>query len=81
MILSVDTNKEPTTCENALKHDILIKAMNEEITALEQNTWTITSLPADKIAIGCILIYKVKYMMMNLLIDTWLILLQKDILN
>ncbi|XP_042980159.1 uncharacterized mitochondrial protein AtMg00820-like [Carya illinoinensis] len=36
-------------------------AMHDELSALEENnTWTITSLPSNKTAIGCKYVYKVK---------------------
>lgn len=38
------------------------KAMKAELEALDLNqTWTVTSLPSGKVAIGCKWIYKIKY--------------------
>jgi len=49
VIVSIDVYKEPNTYEYSLKHDIWIKAMNIEITTLQQNnTWTVTFLLVDK---------------------------------
>ncbi|XP_020211585.1 uncharacterized protein LOC109796311 [Cajanus cajan] len=61
-ILSISTTTEPNSFAEASKHDCWIKAMKDEITALEANhTWTITSLPPNKTAIGCKWIYKIKH--------------------
>jgi len=44
-VLSVSSNKEPKTYEEASKHFYWKHAMQEELNALEENhTWTITSL-------------------------------------
>ena len=62
VILSIDANHEPETYELASQSEHWKKAMQEELAALERNnTWTITTLPAHKTAIGCKWVYKVKY--------------------
>ncbi|KAL2325560.1 hypothetical protein Fmac_024618 [Flemingia macrophylla] len=59
--LSLYSTIEPTSYAEASKSDCWIKAMKEEIVALEaNNTWIITSLPPNKSAIGCRWVYKVK---------------------
>ncbi|BBN69414.1 RmlC-like cupins superfamily protein [Prunus dulcis] len=53
---------EPTTFAQASTDPLWQEAMDEEIQALEQNnTWSITPLPAGKHPIGCKWVYKVKY--------------------
>lgn len=60
-ICAVTQHSEPTSFHQAKKFDEWIKAMNEELTALESTcTWYICSLPPDKHAIGCKWVYKVK---------------------
>nr|KYP70921.1 Retrovirus-related Pol polyprotein from transposon TNT 1-94 [Cajanus cajan] len=61
-IMSISLLTEPKSYAEASKSDCWIKAMTDEITALEaNNTWTVTSLPPHKTAIGCKWIYKVKH--------------------
>lgn len=51
----------PYTFNQAKKFDEWIQAMNEELFALEStHTWSIYSLPPEKHAIGCRLVYKTK---------------------
>ena len=53
---------EPKSYVEASTSDCWIKAMQDDITALEMNnTWFLTDLPSDKIAIGCRWVYKIKY--------------------
>lgn len=60
-ICVVTKHVEPTSFNQAKKFDEWIKAMNEELIALESNdTWSICSLPPGKHAIGCRWVYKVK---------------------
>lgn len=60
-ICSVSLFPEPSSFTQAKKFDEWIKAMNEELLALEANdTWEICSLPSGKHAIGCKWVYKVK---------------------
>lgn len=48
--------------QQAIQHPHWIEAMNQELTAVEGNkTWTVTTLPAGKKAIGCKCLYKTKY--------------------
>ncbi|XP_057251322.1 uncharacterized mitochondrial protein AtMg00820-like [Beta vulgaris subsp. vulgaris] len=56
------SQKEPTGFKEALKDSKWVEAMNEELSALEENhTWNIVDLPAGKNVIGCKWLYKVKY--------------------
>jgi hypothetical protein len=53
---------EPVTFEEAAGNENWIKAMDEEINAIEKNkTWELTELPADKKPIGVKWVYKTKY--------------------
>ncbi|KAK8680060.1 hypothetical protein V6N13_109015 [Hibiscus sabdariffa] len=46
----------------AVQNPLWIKAMEEEIQALESNnTWAVVSLPQGKSPIGCKWVYKIKY--------------------
>jgi len=59
---AIDSFKIPTLVQEALKDENWIRAMNEEMSALERNeTWEIVERPKDKKAVGCRWIYKVKY--------------------
>ena len=60
-ICAVTQFAEPTSFRQAKKFDEWIKAMNEELIALEStNTWSICSLPPGKRPIGCKWVYKTK---------------------
>lgn len=60
-ICTITQYPEPTSFNQANKFDEWIKAMNEELMALENTqTWLICSLPPDKHAIGCKWVYKIK---------------------
>jgi hypothetical protein len=60
-ICSITKYAEPTSFTQARKSDDWLKAMNDELKALEGTaTWKICSLPPDKHAIGCRWVYKVK---------------------
>lgn len=60
-ICAINIHPEPTSFSQAKKFDEWIKAMNEELIALENShTWDICSLPPGKHAIGCKWVYKVK---------------------
>ena len=60
-VLSISSNMEPKTYEEASKHLRWKHVMQEELNALEENhTWTIASLPPGKKANGCRWIYKIK---------------------
>uniref|UniRef100_A0A1J3JNZ9 Retrovirus-related Pol polyprotein from transposon TNT 1-94 n=1 Tax=Noccaea caerulescens TaxID=107243 RepID=A0A1J3JNZ9_NOCCA len=60
-ICVVPLHPEPTSFTQAKKFDEWLKAMNEELFALESTgTWMICSLPPDKHAIGCKWVYKIK---------------------
>ena len=53
---------DPVTYEEAANDDCWIKAMNEEIHAIEKNdTWELTTLPEGKKPIGVKWVYKTKY--------------------
>ncbi|KAL2924831.1 Retrovirus-related Pol polyprotein from transposon TNT 1-94 [Bienertia sinuspersici] len=55
-------DQDPVKYEEAVKHSQWVKAMNEEIEALERNnTWKLTPLPPGKKAIGCKWLYRTKY--------------------
>ncbi|KAL4309623.1 hypothetical protein GQ457_01G010300 [Hibiscus cannabinus] len=61
-IASINTILEPKSYSQAIQNPVWIKAMQEEIQALENNhTWSLVSLPSDKTPIGCKWVYKVKY--------------------
>lgn len=52
---------EPETYEQAITHPKWRKAMQEEYNALiENNTWTLTTLPENKTTVGCKWTFKVK---------------------
>lgn len=60
--MSIFASTEPTSYVEASRHDCWIKAMQAELHALQMNsTWTLTTLPPHKIAIGCRWVYKIKY--------------------
>eukprot|EP01018_Ginkgo_biloba_P024370 Gb_37459 [translate_table: standard] len=53
---------DPITFEEAIEDDKWIKAMNEEIAAIEKNqTWELADLPEHKKPIGVKWIYRTKY--------------------
>ena len=61
-VLSITTSTEPKTYAEASQHGCWLKAMQAELQALQtNNTWTLTDLPANKKAIGCRWVYKIKY--------------------
>jgi len=61
VVNSIDADREPGSYNEACKHSYWIEAMHNEISALESNnTWTVTTLPQSKIAIGCRWVYKIK---------------------
>lgn len=61
-VMNVSHNCEPNSFEEASMDPAWQRAMTQEFTALhDNNTWTLTTLPIDKKAIGCRWIYKVKY--------------------
>ena len=48
-ILNVSANIEPKSYTEACKHDSWVRAMHDEIFALERNhTWVLTDLPQNK---------------------------------
>lgn len=58
----VNHEKEPVHFKQAVTDPKWVKAMNEELDALEENkTWEITTLPPSKTPIGCKWLYKTKY--------------------
>jgi transposase InsO family protein len=55
-------SEDPTTYDEAAKHDVWRKAMDAEIAAIENNnTWELTELPVNAKKIGVKWIYKTKY--------------------
>ncbi|KAG8494583.1 hypothetical protein CXB51_012012 [Gossypium anomalum] len=53
---------EPKSYSEAIQNPAWIKAMEEEISALESNnTWSVVPLPPGKFPIGCKWVYKIKY--------------------
>ena len=61
-IASVTAGKEPTSFKKAMKDDELRKAIQEEISALENNgTWVMEYLPPGKKALGSKWVYKIKF--------------------
>lgn len=55
------TNNDPTTYEEAVKHEEWRKAMDQEIDSIEKNnTWNLTCLPSGAKKIGVKWIYKTK---------------------
>lgn len=60
-LTNISSEYEPNTYDQARKNDEWIKAMQLETDALEKNeTWTLTELPPDKVAIGNKWVFKVK---------------------
>ena len=60
-LTALSSIKEPATFKEASGCPEWIKAMQDEVNALEQNaTWTVVDLPPGKKAIGSKWIYKVK---------------------
>jgi hypothetical protein len=56
------SNEDPTTYDEAAKHDIWKQAMDSEIAAIESNnTWELVELPAGAKKIGVKWVYKTKY--------------------
>ena len=54
--------EDPTNFNSAVQSEKWVKAMNEELGALERNnTWKLTTLPANKRAIGCKWLFKTKF--------------------
>ena len=51
-----------TSFNSVVQSEKWVKAMNEELWALERNnTWKLTTLPANKRAIGCKRLFKTKF--------------------
>jgi len=62
VILNIDSNREPKSFEEAAQNPDWKKAMDTELSALEQNqTWTITNLPSGCKTIGCKWVFKIKH--------------------
>ena len=54
--------EDPTSFNTAVHSEKWVKAMNEELGALERNnTWKLTTLPPSKRAIGCKWLFKTKF--------------------
>ncbi|CAM8877096.1 unnamed protein product [Rhodiola kirilowii] len=59
--LQLISETEPTSYSQACKDVNWVKAMDAEITALQDNnTWSITDLPQGKNAVGCKWVFKIK---------------------
>jgi len=62
VILNIDSNREPKSFEEVAQNPDWKKAMDTELSALEQNqTWTITNLPSGCKTIGCKWVFKIKH--------------------
>ena len=62
VVFSINSVPEPRTYAQACKDPRWLKAMADELEALQtNNTWTITTLPPGKSVIGCRWVYKVKH--------------------
>lgn len=60
--LSITNAIEPQTYKQAIKSQQWIDAMNNELQALTtNNTWSLTTLPKDKVVIGCRWVYRIKH--------------------
>lgn len=60
-IVAISVESEPSKFFDALKHSHWRQAMQSEVDALERNqTWTLTTFPLGKKALGCKWIYKIK---------------------
>jgi len=60
--MSLSSHVEPNTYSEAMKYDYWRKAIQCEIYALESHqTWETTLLPKEKVAIGYIWVFKIKY--------------------
>ena len=54
--------EEPRNYEEVVQHPPWIRAMKEELKALQDNgTWSLTTLPVGKSTIGCRWVYKIKH--------------------
>lgn len=61
-LTNVLQSPEPTSYAHAIQFPEWVKAMDLELTALEQNhTWTVTTLPPDKKALTSKWVYKTKF--------------------
>jgi len=61
-LAAIHAKHEPTTYSEAVKDAQWREAMQREIQALETNeTWVIEDMPANKKALGCKWVYKIKY--------------------
>lgn len=61
-IAQISQEYEPQTYAEAAPHPVWQEAMWSELQALQDNnTWTLTPLPAGKTAIGCRWVYKIKH--------------------
>ena len=61
-LTKITKHSEVLHFKQAVKDPNWVKAMNEELSALEMNeTWDITTLPTGKTAIGCKWLYRIKY--------------------
>lgn len=60
-LASITVLEEPRTYTEAKQSEEWVEAMRTKITALEKNqTWSLTTLPPGKSAIGCRWVYKLK---------------------
>ncbi|XP_074356785.1 putative mitochondrial protein AtMg00820 [Apium graveolens] len=62
-LTAVSTHQDPCHFKDAVLHEHWVKAMNQEVDALELNdTWEIVLLPPGKCAIGTKWIFKTKFL-------------------
>lgn len=62
-LANISSEIEPKSYFQACKDSRWVKAMNEEIPALESNkTWDLVPMPSDQKPIGSKWIYKIKYL-------------------
>lgn len=61
-LTKIESHIEPTSFDEAVKREEWVKAMNEELNALNKNqTWDIVTLPKGKKSVGCRWVYKTKF--------------------
>lgn len=62
-LATIQGTRDPVSFKEAIQNDCWRKAINAELDALELNdTWEITTLPANKQSIGCKWVFKTKFL-------------------
>ena len=62
LVNNIESIKVPTQVEEALKDPMWVRAMDEEMMALQKNkTWEVVELPNGKKPVGCRWVFTVKY--------------------